>query len=73
VVKAMVPDPKRRMSKYVAFSVESIDSHLQKGDYKKAFAMLILVLGRVDENGKNEIIRTYSTDPRIFSFVSDSV
>ena len=45
---------------YILGSKQSIDSYINKREYRKAFGLLILVLERLDDNQKKEFIDYYS-------------
>lgn len=45
---------------YIFESKKNIDNYLFKNDYKRAFGLLILVLERIDDNQKTEMIKYYS-------------
>lgn len=46
---------------YIIGSRQNIDSYINKHEYRKAFALLILVLERLDDgNQKNDFIDYYS-------------
>jgi len=45
---------------YILGSMKTIDNFIKKNEYKKAFALLILVLERLDDNQKTEFIDYYS-------------
>jgi len=44
---------------YIEMSKDNIDSYLEDHDYKKAFLLLIMVLERLDNNGKAELVGYY--------------
>jgi len=45
---------------YVKISKETIDSCIRKNDYKQTFSLLIMVLGRLDNDEKVEMIDYYN-------------
>ena len=45
---------------YILKSKQSIDTYINRNEFRKAFGLLILVLERLDENEKNEFIDYYS-------------
>lgn len=45
---------------YIIDSKQNIDSLIRKKDYKRAFALLILFIERLNEIEKNEVIDYYS-------------
>ncbi len=45
---------------YILNSKRNINKYLYNYDYRKAFGLLILVLERLDDNLKNELIDYYS-------------
>jgi hypothetical protein len=45
---------------YIIESKKNIDNYLLKHDYKRAFGLLILVLERIDDTQKTEMINYYS-------------
>ena len=46
--------------KYILGSKQNIDSFMMKNEYRKAFGLLIMVLERLDDKQKNELIDYYS-------------
>jgi hypothetical protein len=55
--------------KYISESKKHIDNFINKHDYRRAFDFLILFLGRLDDNKKNEVIDYYKknmTSIRLF-------
>jgi len=58
--------------KYMNDSKKNIDAYINKNDYRKAFGLLILVLGRLDNNQKNEFIDYYSSNMERFGILKDS-
>ena len=49
---------------YISVSKQNIDGFIRKHEYKKAFALLILFLERLDDKEKTEIIDYYSKKVR---------
>jgi len=45
---------------YILGSIKNIDSFINKNEYRKAFGLLIVVLERLDDDQKNEVINYYS-------------
>lgn len=45
---------------YILKSKQSIDTYINRNEFRNAFGLLILVLERLDENEKNEFIDYYS-------------
>jgi hypothetical protein len=45
---------------YILGSMKIIDNFIKKDEYKKAFALFILVIERLDDNQKTEFIDYYS-------------
>jgi hypothetical protein len=45
---------------YVLESKKNIDNYLNKNDYKRGFGLLILVLGKLDDNQKKDMINYYN-------------
>jgi hypothetical protein len=58
--------------KYMNESKKNIDAYINKNDYRKAFGLLLLVLGRLDNNQKKEFIDYYSLNMEIFGILKDS-
>lgn len=52
-------DLQNNMQLYLENSKSNIDSYIQKQNYKKAFFLLVLLLERLNEDEKNEIIDYY--------------
>jgi hypothetical protein len=46
---------------YIKLSKRNIDNAIYKNDFLKAFALLIMVLDRLDNNQKVEFINYYNT------------
>ncbi len=46
--------------KYILGSKQNIDSFMMKNEYRKAFGLLIMVLERLDDKQKNELVDYYS-------------
>jgi len=46
--------------KYILGSKQNIDSFMMNNEYRKAFGLLIMVLERLDDKQKNELIDYYS-------------
>lgn len=45
---------------YILDSRQNIDSYINKHEYRRAFGLLILVLERLNETQKNDLISYYS-------------
>ena len=50
---------------YIHFSKKRIDEHILKNEYQLAFNYLIVVLGRLDDDYKKNIIDYYSGGNRM--------
>jgi len=53
-------------------SKKNIDNYINNNEYKKAFGLLILVLERLDDIEKKEIIEYYSKNMFKFGILRDS-
>ncbi len=51
---------------YYNMSIKEIDRLCLNGDYNKAFGLLILVLERLDEKERTELIKYYSNNKKLF-------
>jgi len=54
------PNETESYKMYIETSRRIIDTFINEMEYKKAFQMLILVLGRLYSNDKDELINYYS-------------
>ena len=45
---------------YISKSKTNINNYLRKNEYKKAFTLLILLLKKLDEKEKSDVIEYYS-------------
>ena len=54
---------------YILKSKPSIDTYINRNEFRKAFGLLILVLERLDENEKNEFIDYYSKNMENMGFL----
>ena len=57
---------------YIMDSKKNIDNYINNNEYKKAFGLLILVLERLDDIEKKEIIEYYSKNMFKFGILRDS-
>ncbi len=56
---------------YIVASKQSIDSFINKNEYRKAFGLLILVLERLDDTQKIEFIDYYSKNMQKMGIFND--
>jgi len=56
----MEPPKDENTEKYILGSKQNIDSFMMKNEYRKAFGLLIMVLERLDDKQKNELVDYYS-------------
>lgn len=47
------------MEREIFYIIEIIDKSIKNNDFKKAFFLLILLLGKLDENDKNDVLVYY--------------
>ena len=57
---------------YIIDSKKNIDNYIKNNDFKKGFGLLILVLERLDDIEKKEIIEHYSKNMSKFGILRDS-
>ena len=52
---------------YISASKAHIDNFIRKNEYKKAFWLFILLLERLDDKGKSDIINYYSNNITLYN------
>ena len=57
---------------YIIDSKKNIDNYIKNNDFKKGFGLLILVLERLNDIEKKEIIEHYSKNMFKFGILRDS-
>jgi hypothetical protein len=57
---------------YISGSKKNIDDFIHKQEYRKAFGLLILVLERLDNNQKEEVIDYYSKNMENMGILTNS-
>jgi len=51
---------------YISLSKRNIDNYLRKGEFRKAFAILIMFLERLDDIEIRQVVDYYSTNLEAF-------
>jgi len=54
---------------YINLSKEVIDTYLDKRDYRQALGRLLMTLDKIDEEGKQEMIKYYIDNLRRFDIL----
>ncbi len=56
---------------YITLSTQNIDKCIHRNEYRKAFGLLILVLERLNDRQKTNMINYYSNNLTNFGFFKD--
>ena len=56
---------------YIQLSTQNIDKFISRNEYKRAFGSLILVLERLNDRQKTDMINYYSKNLTNFGFFTD--
>jgi hypothetical protein len=68
----MENDSDANIVKYILESKKNIDIYIIRNDFKKAFGLLILVLERINDDEKKELIDYYNKNMFKFGILRDS-